>query len=78
MRAEYLRNSQHQLAEEISSRDDLMSFAGFGQLEYTVAHTSYAAVVHHMHHGGEAATTVGADALGHQQASATHAASHRT
>ena len=40
MRAEYLRNSQHQLAEEISCRDDLMSFAGFGQLECTVDHTS--------------------------------------
>jgi hypothetical protein len=36
MRADCLGNSQHQLAEEISSFDDLMSLAGFGQLESQV------------------------------------------
>jgi hypothetical protein len=64
MRAGFSQHSQHQLAKEIASCDDLVCLGGFGQLECAVDHPTPAPVVYQVHHGAEATTT--ADTAPHE------------
>jgi hypothetical protein len=69
--ADSLRTAPHQLAVEIVSRDDLVSFGGLGQREWMVDRATPASVMHHRHHRGEAAMTAGTTS--HQRQSASTA-----
>src|SRR5262245_7634109 len=54
-----LWDAQDELAEEVATRHDLVGAGGLGQVERLAHHPAQAAMVHHVHHRGEAAPAPG-------------------